>query len=77
MHVANLLFEADGTGYLEVGETIDLSRAHEFWGKVVDAAEGFQLLVDVDDMLEFLQKPTVDLRQVVDLLYRVATVHGL
>ncbi|MBQ4186418.1 MAG: DegV family protein, partial [Firmicutes bacterium] len=57
MHVANLLFEADGTGYLEVGEAIDLGRAQEFGIELFQTLALVQAVVDAADVLQLVQEP--------------------
>ena len=76
MHVAQLLLQAHGTGYLEVGETINLSGTEQILVKSINIAL-LHLLVDVDDVLQLLQEPLVNLGQVVNLIYGIALVHCL
>ena len=76
MHVAQLLLQANGTGYLEVGETVNLSGAEQILVKSIDVAL-LHRLVDVDDVLQLLQEPLVNLGQVVNLIYGIALVHCL
>jgi len=76
VHVAQLLLQAHGTGYLEVGETINLSRTEQILTDGIDVAL-LHLLVDVDDVLQLLQEPLVNLGQVVNLIYGITLVHCL
>ena len=75
-HIAHLLFQTYGTSYLEIGETIYLRTAEQLLVKGIDIAL-LHLLIDVDDVLQFLQEPLVDLGQVVNLIYGIALVHCL
>ena len=76
VHVAQLLLQAHGTGYLEVGKTVDLSGAEQILVKSIDVAL-LHRLVDVDDVLQLLKEPLVNLGQVVNLIYGIALVHCL
>ncbi len=76
MHVVVFVLEAHGAGYLEVGEAVDLGLAQQVAVESVDVAF-LQPLVDVDDVLELIEEPLVNLRQVVNLVDGVALVHGL
>ena len=76
VHVVVFHVEAHGTGYLEVGEAIHLGLAQQLAAERVDVAL-LQPLVDVNDMLELVKEPLVNLRQVVYLVDGVALVHGL
>ena len=76
VHVAQLLLQAHGTSNLEVGETINLSRTEQILTDGIDVAL-LHLLVDVDDVLQLLQEPLVNLGQVVNLIYGIALVHCL
>ncbi len=75
-HAVKLLLQADCTSYLEVGETIDLSRAHQFLVKSIYVAL-LHLLVDVDDMLQLLEEPLVNLSQFMDIVNGISLVHSL
>ncbi len=70
------LFQTYGTSYLEIGETIYLRTAEQLLVKGIDITL-LHLLIDVDDVLQFLQEPLVDLGQVVNLIYGIALVHCL
>ena len=76
VHVAQLLLQANGTSHLEIGETINLGGAKQLLVESVDIAL-LHRLVDVDDMLQFLQEPLVDLGQVVNLVNGITLVHSL
>jgi len=76
---ADLIFSAvDGVGDLLVRETELLSLEHKL---LLDAVEGSDLLEfvgAVDDVLDLVEEPFVNLAQVVDLVNRVAFVkHSL
>ena len=75
VHVVELVFKSDGTGYLEVGESIDFSLTEKCLVKGVDVL-GFQFLVNIDDMFQLLTTPLVYLGQLVDLVNRISLVHG-
>jgi len=94
LHVHVALAESDGTGYLEVGEAVDLGLVEQ-GGKlgfldVLQQFEGLhkgvhicqmrilaQAVVDLDDMLQLLQEPAVDLGEVMNLIYGITHQHGL
>ena len=76
VHVAQLLLQAHGTGYLEVGETINLGCAEQILIKSIDVAL-LHLFINVDDVLQLLKEPLVNLGQVVNLIYSIALVHCL
>ena len=76
---ADLIFSAvDGVGDLLVGETELLGLEHEL---LLDAVEGSDLLEfvgAVDDVLDLVEEPLVNLAEIVNLVDRVAFVeHGL
>ena len=77
MHVANLFLKTYSTCNLEIGETINLSCTQQFAVKNVDACATLQLLINIDDMLELLKEPLVNLSEVVNLVNCVTTVHSL
>ena len=88
------MFQADGTGNLEVGEAIDLgsvqqrsdlrrcqillelARLHKL-GDLREERVFAELLVDIDDVLQLLQEPAVDLRQLMELFNGIADLQGL
>ena len=77
MHITALTLQSDGTRYLEVGKAIDLSLAQKRLFQRVDIIF-LQLLVDIDDMLQLLQEPLINLCQfmnLVDIILR--HMHGL
>ena len=76
-HVAKLCFKADGTGYLEIAEAVDLGRAQQFLVEHVYALAALKFLIDVDDVLQLVKEPLVYLRKLVYLVYGVVAVHGL
>ena len=88
------VLEADGSGYLEVAEAIDLGRAQQqgdLWrlqvlaelarfhklGDLRQVGALVELLVDVNNVLQLLQEPAIDHRQLMNLLDAVAYLHGL
>ena len=75
-HAVKLLLQADCTSYLEVGETIDLCRAHQLLVKCIYIAL-LHLLINVDDMLQLLEEPLVNLSQLVDIVNGISLVHSL
>ena len=77
MHVAHLLFKTHCAGNLEVGKAIHLCRSQQFLIQYVHTGASLQGLVDVDDVLQFFQKPLVDLREFVYLVDGISLVHGL
>ncbi len=70
-------FKAEGTGDLEIGETLHFRLANEFriQTPTLDAfhIEGAQFLIGLHDSVEFLQEPFVDLRQ---FMYLVDGISG-
>ena len=77
MHVSEFPLESHGTCYLEVSESIYLGLTQQLLIQYVDAGASLQLLVNVYDMLQFLQEPLINLRQVVYLVDGIVLVHGL
>ena len=75
-HRLELVLKTNGTRNLEVGETVHLSGAQELLVESVDVAL-LHSLIDVDDVLEFLEEPLVDLCKFVDLVDGVALMHSL
>ena len=76
VHVRLLFLQSYGTRYLEVGEAVALGLAQQVGANVPTLP--FHLLVNVDDVLELLQEPAVNLRQLMDVLNGVLRqVHGL
>ena len=67
MHVTALAFQSDGTCYLEVSKAIDLSLAQQRLFQCVDIVF-LQFFVDINDMLQLLQEPLVNLRQRMNLV---------
>ena len=61
---------------MEVCESVYLCLTEQFAAEVVDISRILHSLVDVDDVLEFLQEPLVDFREFVNLVDGVALVHG-
>ena len=76
MHVAQLLLQAHGTSYLEVGETINLSGTEQILIKRIDVAL-LHRLVDVDDVLQLLQEPLVNLSKVVNIKFYDFSFYGI
>ena len=75
VHVSDLLFQACGAGDLEVGEAIDFCLTEQLLVERVDVTF-LQMFVNIDDMLELIEEPAVNLRQVVNLVHSIAFVHG-
>ena len=75
-HAVKFLLQTYGTGYLEIGESIDLCRAQKFLVEGIDVAL-LHRLIDVDDMLQFLKEPLVDLRQLMYVVNGISLVHSL
>ena len=71
------LFLENGTGDLEVGETLHLGATHQFVGNLLNLRAGFQLVSRVDDIVELLEEPAVDFRQFVNLVDGVARAESL
>ena len=65
VHVLDLTLETNGTGNLEISKAIDLSLTQQIGFQCVDVLF-LQALVNVDDVLQFLEEPLVDLRQFVN-----------
>ena len=65
VHVLDLTLETYGTGNLEISKAIDLSLTQQIGFQCVDVLF-LQALVNVDDVLQFLEEPLVDLRQFVN-----------
>ena len=76
VHVLHLVFQPGGTCYLEIGETVYFRLQQELRSKLV-AQLPMQFLVDVNNMLEFLQEPLVDLGELVNLVDGISLVHRL
>ena len=68
MHVAHLLVETYGTCYLEIRKAIFLCSPEERLVHGIDRGAPVHLIVDVDDVLEFLKEPHINLCHLVDLL---------
>ena len=76
MHRGNLGLQSYGTGNLEIREAIDLGFAEQVGFKGVDVLL-FQSLINIDDMLQLLEEPLVNLRQIVNLINGILRqVHG-
>ena len=60
------------TRYLEVRETESLSLAEYVGRKVLDLLILSEYASVIDDILQSLQEPGVDLRQLIDVLNRVS-----
>ena len=76
VHVLFFAFQAHSTCYLEVGKAINLCFTQEFFIESVDVS-ALQSLINVDDMLEFIEEPTVNLRQIMYLINGITLVHSL
>ena len=77
VHVVQFALQSHGTRNLEISEAVDLRRTQEFTVKDIHTGAFLQCLVDVDDVLQLIEEPLVNLRQVMNLIYRIAAVHGL
>ena len=75
-HVAQLLFKTHGTRNLEIGKSIDLGGTQEFLVQSIDVAL-LHRLVDIDDVLQFLEEPLVNLGEFMNLVNSISLVHGL
>ena len=75
-HRLELVLKTYGACNLEVGEAVYLSRTQEFLVESVDVAL-LHSLIDVDDVLELLEEPLVDLCKFVNLVDGIALVHSL
>ena len=71
-----LILQAHSTRYLEISKAVNLGCAKEFLVKSVDVAL-LHLFVYVDDVLEFLKEPLVNLREFMNLFNSIALVHSL
>ena len=67
----------DGSLDLKIGEALLLGKAQEFHRHVFKSVVGVYILVGLDDVLQLVQEPFVDLGEIVDLIYRVAGAHSL
>ena len=77
VHVLTLFLETDSTGYLEIRESIHLRLSQQRLFECIDILS-FQLFIDVDDMLQLIEEPLVDLRQLMDMFDRIfRQMHGL
>ena len=76
-HVAQFLFQSHGTGNLEIRESINLCGAQQFLVEHIDALAGLQGFIYVDDVLQLVEEPLVNLGQFVYLVDGITLVHGL
>ena len=77
VHIAALALQTNSAGNLEIGKSVNLSLAQQVLLDGVDILF-LQLLVDVDNVLQFLQEPLVNLGQLVNTIDIVLlVVHGL
>ena len=78
MHVSALVFESDGSRNLKVGESVYLGFEQERRADGRFAFLAFQSLVYVDDMLQFVEEPLVDLGEFMNTVDGVGRlVHSL
>ena len=83
-HIQDTVFHitlvANGTGYLEIGESLHFRLAEQFVRHIgnllVVIAPFVHLFRSVHDVLQFLQEPFVNLGQLMNLVYRVTCTHG-
>ena len=66
-HAVEFLFESHGTGYLEIGEAIGFCLEQQLTVEGVHVVS-LQVLVNVDDVLELMEEPAVNLGELVDAL---------
>ncbi len=66
-----------GAANLEVGEAFLLGFEQQLGRHILHLAVLLQFVVGIDDALEFLQEPLVDLGEVVYLVNGIAGLHGL
>ena len=62
---------------LEIGEAFLLGKTEKFLRHILDLVVGVHILVGLDDVLQLVQEPFVDLGEIVDLIYSVAGTHCL
>ena len=75
VHIAKFPLQSYCTGNLEIGKTIDLCLTKQFTVERIDIAT-LQTLIDIDDVFQFIEKPLVNLCQVMDLIDSVTLMHG-
>ena len=76
LHVAGTGFEHEACN-LEVGESGGLHLGEELVGELFQLVEGHELVLQVDDALESLEEPHVDLGELLDALDGVTLLQGL
>ncbi len=64
-------------GNLEITETLLLGKFQQIGGEGFDGVVIPKLVFSLDDMLQFLQEPTVDFCQLVDALNRITFMQSL
>ena len=78
--VFHISFVPNGTGYLEIGESLHFRLAEQLVRHIgnllVVIAPFVHLFRSVHDVLQFLQEPFVNLGQLMNLVYRVICTHG-
>ena len=77
MHVGHFGLKTYGTRNLEVSEAIDFGRTQQLLVQDIDTGAAFQSFVYIDDVLQLLQEPFVNLGQLVYLINGISLVHGL
>ena len=73
----HLVAQSNGFRDLEVRETLDLGFAHQVLVNVLESVCSFQLVVGFNDILEFLEEPTIDLCQFVQAIDGITLVERL
>ena len=71
------LLRENESSYLEVREALPLGSQEELPVKVRYLLHCRQTIGGTDDALELVEEPSVDLRQLMDLVYSVAHAEGL
>ena len=75
-HAMKLLLQANGTCYLEISKAIYLGCTEQLLVESINVAL-LHILIDIDDVLQFLKEPLVYLRQLMDIINTVSLVHCL
>jgi len=76
VHLTHLLLQADGSGDLEIGKSVDLSLPQQLGVQGVDI-DLLECLINVDDVFQLIEEPLVDLGQIMNLVDGIALMHGL
>ena len=73
----HLVAQSNGFRDLEVRETLYLGFAHQVLVNVLEGASCFEFVVGLNDILEFLKEPTVDLCELVQAVDAVTRMQCL